>query len=67
VLPAQENEGGKRSLAKVSKGDVLIWAKDYIESLKKSRDELQEDHRLLQDDVRNMKEAWQQPGGRVLR
>jgi hypothetical protein len=63
VLPAQgaESEGG--SLAKVSKGDVLILAKDYIESLEKSRDELREDRRSLEDDVKNMKEAWIQSGG----
>ncbi|KAH8789617.1 hypothetical protein BGZ57DRAFT_83221 [Hyaloscypha finlandica] len=63
VLPAQgtESEGG--SLTKVSKGDVLILAKDYIESLEKSRDELQEDRRSLEDDVKNMKEAWIQSGG----
>jgi hypothetical protein len=67
VLPEQETESGRGSLAKVSKGDVLILAKDYIESLEKSRDELQEDHRLLQHDVKDMKEAWLQSGGRVLR
>jgi hypothetical protein len=46
----------------VSKGDVLILAKDYIESLEKSRDELREDRRSLEDDVKNMKEAWIQSG-----
>ncbi|PMD65364.1 uncharacterized protein K444DRAFT_178416 [Hyaloscypha bicolor E] len=63
VLPAQEAESEGGSLATVSKGDVLILAKDYIESLEKSRDELREDRRSLEDDVKNMKEAWIQSGG----
>ncbi|PMD35554.1 hypothetical protein L207DRAFT_570068 [Hyaloscypha variabilis F] len=63
VLPAQEIEGGGGRLAKVSKGDVLILAKDYIESLEKSRDEMQEDRRLLEDDVKGMKEMWMGSGG----
>lgn len=66
VLPAQETEGRRGSFSKVSKGDVLILAKDYIEILEKSRDEMQEDRRLLQEDIDGLKEAWLQ-SGRVAR
>ena len=64
MLPTREDEGGGGSLAKVSKGEVLILAKDYIERLEKSRDELQEDRRSLQNDVQDMKDAWLQSNGR---
>ena len=53
-------------LAKVSKGDVLMLAKYYIESLEELRNELQEDQRSLQGDVESMKEAWKQSAGVVL-
>ena len=58
VLPSSETERAGGSLGKVSKGDVLILAKDYIESLEKSRDAMQEDRRLLEDNVKGMKEVW---------
>jgi len=64
VLPAWEDEGRGESLAKVSKGDVLILAKDHIERLEKPRNELQDDRSSLQDDVHDMKDAWLQSGGR---
>jgi hypothetical protein len=64
VLPARDDEGRGGSLAKISKGDVLILAKDYIERLEKSRDELQDDRSSLQGDVHDMKDAWLQSGGR---
>ncbi|KAE9380557.1 hypothetical protein N431DRAFT_498392 [Stipitochalara longipes BDJ] len=66
VLPAQEADSRGGSLAKVSKGDVLILAKDYIESLEKSRDEMQEDRRVLEDDVKGMKEALMRLGSVVV-
>jgi hypothetical protein len=57
VLPAREDEGRRDSLAKVSKGDVLVLAKDHIERLEKSRDGLQDDQSSLQDDVYDMKDV----------
>lgn len=60
VLPTQETESRSGSFSKVSKGDVLILAKDYIEILEKSRDDMLEDRRLLQEDIDSMKEAWLQ-------
>jgi hypothetical protein len=65
VLPAQKTEGKSKSLAKVSKGDVLVLAKDYIESLQTTRDELQIDRRSLEDDVKGLREAWEISGGPV--
>jgi len=58
VLPSHETERAGGSLGKVSKGDVLILAKDYIESLKKSRDAMQEDRQFLEDNVKGMQEVW---------
>lgn len=63
VLPAQETESGAGSMWKVSKGDVLVLAKDYIESLKTTRDELRADQKSLEDDVKGMREAWLKAGG----
>jgi hypothetical protein len=62
VLPTKETEGRRRSLAKVSKGDVLVLAKDYIESLQTTRDELQMDRRSLEDDVKGLREACGKSG-----
>jgi Helix-loop-helix DNA-binding domain len=66
VLPGQETQTEWGNLAKISKGDVLMLAKDYIERLEKSRDEIREDKRSLEDEFKSMQEAWRQSCGVVL-
>jgi hypothetical protein len=42
---------------------VLVLAKEYIESLKTTRNELRVDQKSLEDDVKGMREAWLKAGG----
>ncbi len=63
MLQGREDKVNGEILAKVSKWAVLVLAKDHIQRLEKSRNELQGDQSSLQDDVHDMKDAWLHCGG----
>lgn len=67
MLPGREDKVNGESLAKVSKGDVFVLAKDHTKRLKKSHDGLQDDQGSLQGDIHDMKDAWLHSGGRDTR
>jgi hypothetical protein len=51
---------------KVSKAEVLVLAKQHIETLEKSKRKLEEDKRALLVDVQRLKGAWVSMGGEVM-
>jgi hypothetical protein len=51
---------------KVSKAEVLVLAKQHIETLERSRRKLEEDKRALLVDVQRLKGAWVSMGGEVM-
>jgi hypothetical protein len=70
VVGAEVRGVGKRDSGgaekKVSKAEVLILAKQHIETLEKSRRKLEEDKRALLVDVQRLKRAWVGMGGEVM-
>jgi len=51
---------------RVSKGEVLVLARRYIESLEKKHESLEADKRALMGDVQKLKRAWVKLGGTIL-
>jgi hypothetical protein len=70
VVGAEVRGVGKGDLGgaekKVSKAEVLVLAKQHIETLEKSRRKLEEDKRALLVDVQRLKRAWVGMGGEVM-
>ncbi|KAH8679704.1 hypothetical protein BGZ60DRAFT_235586 [Tricladium varicosporioides] len=48
---------------KVSKGDVLVFAKRYIQALERDKKNLEGEKRKYEEDIRHLREAWVRSGG----
>jgi len=52
--------------AKVSKGDVLVFAKRYIQTLEQEKKSLEGDRAEREGELRGLREAWARMGGKPL-